>query len=100
MVDQYFGHQNYPMSQPPLDLTPLGTNITYGTTPPSDLIPVRKKYPNPTSPELPTDIPGDPYPSPSLSDKYNTSNDINSNKYKKIKRNEKKKCYNNKTDDS
>ena len=34
--NQYFGRQNNSMSQPHLDLTPLGTDTTNGTTSPSD----------------------------------------------------------------
>ena len=64
MVDQYFGRQNDPMSRLTLDLTPLGTNTTNGTTLPSDSIPVGIKSPKPASPALPTDLPGDPDPDP------------------------------------
>ena len=47
------GYQNDPMSQPNLYSTPLGKNITNGTTPPIDSIPVESKTPEPTSPALP-----------------------------------------------
>ena len=36
VIDQYFGRQNDYMSQPPLDSTTLGTNMTNGTMSPSD----------------------------------------------------------------
>ena len=71
------------MSRPPLDSTPLGTSMTNGTTTPSDLIPVRTKFPKhkplalqTNSPALPTDfteeisklnVTGDPDPDSSLS---------------------------------
>ena len=103
VVDQDFGHQNNPMSQPPLELTPLGTNTTNGTTLPSDPISVRTKYPKPMSPELPTDSPGDPDADPSLSDssnKSNLTNDRNSSKQKKKKHDKKKNLRNDKKYDS
>ena len=40
---QDFGRQNYPVSSPTLDSTPLGTNNTNRTTSPIDSIPVGKK---------------------------------------------------------
>ena len=74
LVDQDFGRQNDPMSQPPLESTPLGTNTTHRTTSPSDLIPVGTKPPKltpltlPTDQlALPTDISVEPDPDPSLS---------------------------------
>ena len=73
MVDQDFGHQNYPMSQPPLDPTPLRTDTTNGTTLSSNMIPVGTKLPKPTSPEVPIDLPGEPDPDPSLSHSSNKS---------------------------
>ena len=42
MVDQNFGRLNDPMSQPTLDSTPLGINMTNGTTSPIDSISVKK----------------------------------------------------------
>ena len=93
LLYQYFGCQNDPTSRPPLELIHLGTNTTNGTTSPSDSIPVGTKLPKPISPSLPTDLPGDPDPDPSLSDsskKYNLSNDTNSSKSNKKKRNKKK----------
>ena len=94
LVDQFFWRQNDPMSRPPLDSTPLGTNTTNGTTSPSDSIPVGTKCPKPTSPALPTYLPWDPDPDPIFSDssrKYNSSNDSHSNKLKKKKLDKKKK---------
>ena len=83
------------MSRTPLYSTPLGTNTTNRTTSPSDLIPVGTKSPDPTSPALPTDLPREPEPDPSLSDssskKYIFSNYSNSSKSKKNKRDKKKK---------
>ena len=35
-VNQYFGRQSNPLSQPPLDLNPLGTNTTNGKFLPMD----------------------------------------------------------------
>ena len=109
MADQDFWRQNDPMSQPPLDLTPLSTNTTNRTTSPCDSIPPRTKPPKPTpltlpmdSPALPTDLPGDPDPDPSLSDsskKSNLSNDTNSSKSKKNKRNKRKKRRKKRKDD-
>ena len=40
--NQDFGRQNNYMSRPPFDPTPLGTNMTNGTTSPIDSIPVEK----------------------------------------------------------
>ena len=57
VADQDFGRQNDSMSRPPLKLTPLGTDITNGTTSPSDLIQVRTKLPELTPLTLPTDAP-------------------------------------------
>ena len=74
MVDQDFGGQNDPMSRPTLESNPLGMNTTNRTTSPIDSIPVRTKYPKPTSPELSTDLPGDPDPDLSLSDSSRKSN--------------------------
>ena len=101
VVNQDFGRQNDHMSQPPLESTPIGTNTTNGSTSPSDSIPAGKKSPNPTpltvpteSPSLPTYLPGDPYPDPSLPDsskKCNLLNDTNLSKSKKKKRDKKKK---------
>ena len=84
------------MSQPPLDLTPLGNKTTNGTTSPIDLIPVGTKTPEPTPPTLPNYFPeqngklhvsGDLDPDPSLSDsssnKYNSLNETNSSKSNK-----------------
>ena len=81
MVDQDSGRQNDSMSQSLLDSTPLGTYTTNETTPPSDSIPFRAKFPEPTPLTLPTDsptpptgfseqnekahVPGDPDPDPS-----------------------------------
>ena len=65
------------MSRPHLDSTPLGTNTTSGTTSPSDFIPVGTKSPNPTSPALPIDLPGDPDPDPALSDLSKKSDSLN-----------------------
>ena len=93
VVHQDFGCQNISMSQPPLELTPLGTNTSNGTTSPIDLILVEKKSPEPTILTLPmylpeknrkAHVPGDPDPDQSSSDsssnKYNLSNDTNSSK--------------------
>ena len=66
VVDQFFGSQNDPMSRPPLDSTPLGTNMTNGTTSPSDLIPVRTKSPKPMPLTLLTYLPGEPDLDPSF----------------------------------
>ena len=88
VVDQDFGRQNDPMSRPPLDSTPLGTATANGTMLPSDSIPVEKRSPKPTSPELKTDLTGDPDLDPSLSyspKKYNLLNDTNSSKTKRKK---------------
>ena len=77
MVDQDFWRQNDPMSRPTLDLTPLGTNMTNGTTPQIDSITVGTKTPEPTAMTQPTEfpeqnvkahVPGDPDPDLSLSD--------------------------------
>ena len=110
MLDQDFGRKNDPMSQPPLDSTPLGRNTTNGTTSPSDSIPVETKLPKPTpltlttdSPALPTDLPVDRYPDPSSSyssNNYNLLNDTNSSKSNKKKRDKKEKCRKDKKDDS
>ena len=94
VVDQYFGRQNDPLSQPPLYSTPLGKNTTNITTSPIYLIPVGTKSPKPTSPALPMYLPGDSDPDPSFSDsskKSNSSNGNDSIKPKKKKRNKKKK---------
>ena len=108
--NQYFGRQNNSMSLPALDSTPLGMNMTNGTTSPIDSIPVRTKTPEPTPltppkylPRLPKDLQeksgkahvlGDLDPDPSSSDsssnKSNSSNDSNSSKSIKKKRYEKK----------
>ena len=83
--------------------TPLGTNTTNGTKLPSDSIPVGTKLPKPTSPALPTDLPGDLDPDPSLSDSsknYNSSTDTNSIKSKKEKRDKKKNHRKDKKDNS
>ena len=104
VVNKDFGRQNNSMSLPPLDLTPIGTNMNNATTSPSDSIPVGTKLPEPTPLTLPTYLPdqngnthvtGDPYPDPSLldssSDKYNLLNDRNSSESNKKKRNKRKK---------
>ena len=104
MVDQYFGRQNDPMSQPNLNSTPLGTNKNNKTTSPIDSIPVITKMPEPTPLTRRTElseqngkahVPGDPDPEKSLSElsskKSNSSNDSKSNKSKKKKRDKKKK---------
>ena len=67
VVDQGFGRQNYSMSQSTLDSNTLRTNTTNRTTLPSYSIPVGTKSPKTTSTELPTDLPGEPDPDPSLS---------------------------------
>ena len=54
MVDQDFGRQNDPMSQPTLGLTPLGTITTNEKMSPIDLIPVRTKTPEHTTLTRPT----------------------------------------------
>ena len=99
------------MSQPHLDLTPLGTNTTNRKMSPIDLISVETKTPEPTPQILPTDsptlpmdlpekdgkayVPVDPDPDLSSSDsslnKSNLSNYINSIKSIKKKRDKKKK---------
>ena len=77
MVNQYFGRQNDPVSRPPLESIPIGTNMNNRTTSPIESIPVRTKSPEPTPFTLPTDfteqngklyVPGDPDPDPSLPD--------------------------------
>ena len=103
MEYQYLWCQKDPMSQPPLDQTPLGTKTTIGTTSPSDSIPVGTKSPKPTLPALPTGLPGDPDPDPSFlysSKKSKSLNDTNSSKLKKIKRDKKKMRRKDKKDDS
>ena len=54
--NQDFGRQNNSMSRPHLDLTPLGTNTTNGTTSPIDSIPVGTKTPDPTPLTQPTEL--------------------------------------------
>ena len=44
--NQDFGRQNNPMSQPPLDLTTIGTNMNKVKTSQFDLIPIRTKIQN------------------------------------------------------
>ena len=103
MVDKYVGPQNDPMSWLTLDLTTLGTDTIYITMSHIDSIPVGTKTPDPTPLTLPTDLPVDPDPYPSLSDllkKYNSSNDINSWKSKKKKRDNEKNHQKDKKDDS
>ena len=65
------------MSQPHLNLTPLGTNTTNGKTSPIHLIPVGTKTPEPMPLTRPTElpeqngkahVPGEPDPDPSSSD--------------------------------
>ena len=105
MADQDFGRQNYPISQPTLDLTPLGKNSTNRTTSPIDSIPVGTKTPDTMPLSQPTvfpekngkaHVPGDPNTYPSSSDassnKPNSSNDSNYSKSKKKKRDKKKNC--------
>ena len=94
------------MSRPPLDSNPFGTNTTNITTSPIYPIPVGTRMPEPTpqtqpkySPTLTTDspdqngeahVPGESDPDPSSSDsspnKYNWSNEENSSKSIKKKR--------------
>ena len=113
MVDQYFGRQNDPMSQPTLDSTLLDTNTTNGKTSPIDSILVGTKTPEPTPLTRPTElseqngkapVPGDLDPDPSSSEsssnKYNPSNDSNSRKSKKKERDKKKKHQKDKKYDS
>ena len=102
--NQDFGPQNNSMSQPILELTPLSTNTTNGTTSPTDSIPVEGEMPEPTTLTQPTEflekngkghVLGDPDPDPSFSDsspnKYNLLNNRNSSKSNKSKRDKKKK---------
>ena len=93
------------MSQLHLDSTPLGMNMTNGTTSPTDLIPVGTKPPEPTSLTQPTYFPEengkahgprdlDPDPS-SLDPSSNKSNSLEDKNYSKSikkKSNKKKKC--------
>ena len=113
VVNQDFGRQNNSMSRPPLDSTPLGNNTNNVTTSLIDSIPVRTKSPDPVPLTLPTyfpekngkvHVPGgpDPYPSSldSSSNKSNWSDDINSRKSNKKKRDNKKNCRKDKKQDS
>ena len=76
MLDQNFGCQNYPMSQPLLDLNPLGTNTTNKKTSPIGSIKIGTRTPEPTPLTRPTEltekngkvhVPGEPDPDLSLS---------------------------------
>ena len=103
VVDQYFGRKHNSTSRPPLDSTPIGTNTTNRTTLPSDSIQFGTKFPKPTSPALPKDLPKEPDPDPSLSDSSRKSNSLNdrySSKPKKNKRDKKKKRWKYNKEDS
>ena len=108
------------MSRPPLELTPFGTKTTNRTTSPIDSIPVGTKTLEPTPRTRPTDlatlttdlpeqngkayVPREPDPDPSLSDsssnKYYFSNDSNSIKSIKKKRDKKKTRWKHKKQDA
>ena len=108
------------MSRPPLDSTPLDTNMKNGKMSPIESIPVGTKTPEttPLTPPtylttLPTDfpeqngkshVPGEPDPDPSLSDsssnKFDLLNDSNSSKSIKKKSDKKKRRWKHKKQDA
>ena len=54
--NQDFGRQNISISLPPLESTPISTNMTSRKTSPIDLIPIRTKTAEPTPQTLPTEL--------------------------------------------
>ena len=97
--NQEFERQNFLMSQPPLDLTPIVTDTTNVTTSHLDLTPDGTKMPDHKPLTQPTDLSkcketahvlGDPESDPSLS--YSSSNKYDSSNDSKYSKSKSKEC--------